>query len=303
MEPLTSVGLGRRILLVEDDPFLASMVKHVLTDQGFEVAVAHDAATGQEIAVEFDPDQALLDVMLGEGPSGVDLAHVLRATMPWVALVLVTNVRDLRAAGLPEPPPDTGIVNKNQVTDPQVLITAMKESLEGSQTPFITSQSPFGHLTHTQMTVLRMMAQGWSNEAIAAQRECSKSAVENRVYDVYRALDIGDDARINRRAEAVRIFVNAMGPVQRPQAASAMRDTDRFNALSSTQLQTLQLISQGYSNDAIARHRDISGSAVEKLISGIYRTLGLDADPDISRRCDVVRLYINTFGPMRRTDP
>lgn len=297
MSQHSSIGLGRRILLVEDDQGLADVVRRVLIDHGFEVAVARDAADGYELAQNFDPDQALLDVMLGEGPTGVDLAHSISITMPWIPLILLTNVLDLQAAGLPEPPPDTGLVHKAQAADLSVLIDAMEASFGGHELSGITSPSPFRHMTTTQVTVLRMMAQGWTNEAIARQRGCTRSAVENRVNDVYRLLLIGDHPEVNRRAEAVRIFVSAVGPVQRPGDSRNRLDLSR---LSPAQRQILPMLANGYSNESIARTRGCSESAVEQLLSGAYRAIRIDANPDISIRAEAVRLFINTFGPPAR---
>lgn len=53
-----------KILLVEDDEFLANMYKTKLTLEGFEVAHAGDGEKGLELASSENPDIILLDILL-----------------------------------------------------------------------------------------------------------------------------------------------------------------------------------------------------------------------------------------------
>jgi DNA-binding NarL/FixJ family response regulator len=53
-----------------------------------------------EAFLESDPDVAILDVALGKGASGIDLAHVARDAYPATALLLLTRYPDLSTAQL-----------------------------------------------------------------------------------------------------------------------------------------------------------------------------------------------------------
>lgn len=67
-----------RVLLVEDDDALREALAAALTEEGYEVD-AH--ADGMGIArLPAAPDLAVLDVRLGEGPTGLSVARVLRDT-------------------------------------------------------------------------------------------------------------------------------------------------------------------------------------------------------------------------------
>ena len=72
------VAWTRRLLVVEDDVLLASLLAESLGASGFDVAVASDAREARDRVDDFDPDVVLLDVALGSGPSGVHLAHALQ---------------------------------------------------------------------------------------------------------------------------------------------------------------------------------------------------------------------------------
>ena len=65
-----------RILIVEDDKDIARALQLRLVNKGFEVSVAHDAATATIVARKAKPDVALLDISM-PGGSGFDVAERL----------------------------------------------------------------------------------------------------------------------------------------------------------------------------------------------------------------------------------
>ena len=72
----------RRLLLVEDDGLTAATISELLTSHGFLVETVPGAAEAQRTAKDFDPDVALIDVSLGPGPTGADLALALSRSAP-----------------------------------------------------------------------------------------------------------------------------------------------------------------------------------------------------------------------------
>ena len=79
-----------RILIVEDEPLIASLVADVLTDGGHEVAgVASNFRSACERAERARPDLALVDIQLAGGDSGIDVARALSAL--GVASILVSS--------------------------------------------------------------------------------------------------------------------------------------------------------------------------------------------------------------------
>ncbi|HEY8025738.1 MAG TPA: response regulator [Burkholderiaceae bacterium] len=67
----------RRVLLVDDDPITLATISQILKKAGYETAQASSGKEALEIAVEFHPDLALLDVMMSE-MSGIELAKCLQ---------------------------------------------------------------------------------------------------------------------------------------------------------------------------------------------------------------------------------
>lgn len=205
----------RRVLLVEDDLLLASLMGQVLVDSGFEVEVCASESEGRRAVRTFDPDVALIDVHLGPGPLGLALAHVLSRIHPHVGILLLSRFEDLSAAGL-----DTGglpegsvFLAKSRITDRAALIDAVDTVLRGRIDPSGASDGhgPLSGLTRTQLSVLRLAAMGLTNTAIAQRRGTSPSNIEKRLRDVYETLGIVDDGERNPRVEAVRQYIAAAG--------------------------------------------------------------------------------------------
>jgi two-component system OmpR family response regulator len=66
-----------RLLLVEDDPTIAEFVSGGLREAGFAVDVASDGPAGLALALESQPDVAVVDLML-PGLDGLELIETLR---------------------------------------------------------------------------------------------------------------------------------------------------------------------------------------------------------------------------------
>ena len=90
-----------RLLLVEDDPELASVVAAGLREHGYQVGNAATYADGRHQAVDGDFDLLILDVLL-PGGSGFDLCRELRASAVATPILMLTarDTIDDRVAGL-----------------------------------------------------------------------------------------------------------------------------------------------------------------------------------------------------------
>jgi DNA-binding response OmpR family regulator len=77
-----------RVLVVEDERHIARLLDHILTKEGYEVEVAHDAESALEIIGSFGPDALLLDIGL-PGISGLDFLRQIRRDHRWAKLVVL----------------------------------------------------------------------------------------------------------------------------------------------------------------------------------------------------------------------
>lgn len=208
--------MQRRILVVEDDGFTSGLICAALQSAGFDVRSASSAVQARREVTSFDPDAAVIDLDLGAGASGVDLAHVLHHQHPGTALLVLTKLPDLRAAGYTESdlPPTCGYLRKEAVTDAQQLVASVERALADQVERMSREEeqeSPLARLTQTQFAVLRLVAQGYTTPSIAEMRGTTTSAVEKVLGSIYDALNISKDEGISPRSEAMRIFVQYAG--------------------------------------------------------------------------------------------
>ena len=207
-------GSGRRLLVVEDEPLTASLLAEALIAQGFAVAIAPDVLEARRAVKSFDPDGALIDISLGVGPSGLDLAHALSKQRPDIALLILTKHADPRTSGENTPviPENCGFLRKDRVRDTAYLLEQLESVLTDRASDVrddLAEDNPLAALNPRQLEVLRLMSMGYTNEFIAQYTDSSISSVERWVMQVFRALGLDAKGSINPRVEAVRIFIAA----------------------------------------------------------------------------------------------
>jgi DNA-binding response OmpR family regulator len=99
-QPAPDATEYRRILLVEDEPTIAGVVRDYLVQAGYQVVLAADGFTALRLAAERRPDLVLLDRML-PGLDGVEVCRRLRAahSVP-VIMLTALGTEDDRILGL-----------------------------------------------------------------------------------------------------------------------------------------------------------------------------------------------------------
>ena len=129
INPNAAKPAAGRVLIIEDDLFVAGLYRARLEAENYEVNYAQDGQTGFYRIHEWKPDLVLLDLML-PNINGLDILKKIRAERAYRELpVLVftnslvpTLLRDATDAGA------TYIFNKT-ATDPEQMLTAIRASL------------------------------------------------------------------------------------------------------------------------------------------------------------------------------
>jgi two-component system alkaline phosphatase synthesis response regulator PhoP len=113
--------MGRRILLVDDEPYILRILSFKLRREGFVTYEANSAEVAEQVLAEQDVDLILLDIALASPTTGFDLAAKLRddsktRDLPIIMLTargLASDIlrgRELGAAGYITKPFSTGEV-------------------------------------------------------------------------------------------------------------------------------------------------------------------------------------------------
>ena len=95
-----SIAMTERVLMIEDDVSLASMVGEYLGNAGVQVDAAHDAESGLAALSRIKPDAVILDVMLPD-LDGFEVCRRIRATSDVPVIMLTARGDDAdRIVGL-----------------------------------------------------------------------------------------------------------------------------------------------------------------------------------------------------------
>lgn len=89
MTSTQGIGVGRSVLVVEDDKAMSVALCDGLATEGFRVVCAADGEAGLTLATERKPDVVILDVMLPR-LNGLDVCRKLRAAGNDVPIIMLT---------------------------------------------------------------------------------------------------------------------------------------------------------------------------------------------------------------------
>ena len=210
-----------RLLVVEDDAFTRTSIVGALAGNGMEVI--DSVGTSAEAVSSFEknkPDAVLLDLDLGYGPTGLDLARAFRLRNPNVGLVMLTTYSDPRLlrAKLPDLPQGTEYLIKSNVGEIKIVSDAIKRAISNASSSKAKTRQPrhdiprdIQGMTDIQIETLRMVAQGHTNNEIAKQRFVSEKAVEQTIAKIAKALDIPAATNQNQRVHIARVYFRLTG--------------------------------------------------------------------------------------------
>lgn len=201
----------RKVLVVDDEPIIRNLIAERLDQSGFQAFSAADALSAKRVVLREDPDALVVDLDLGDGPSGTELITALNAINPALGFVLLTNytptASELKSARHIE------YLNKRDVSDIEIIVGALNRVLRDGEKqvlPDIT-QTRLGKLTQGQLEVLRLLSRGLTNQQIAQERGVGLRAIEQTIHRIYNTLGVGTTGGNSSRVTAARIYASEMG--------------------------------------------------------------------------------------------
>jgi len=78
-----------KILIVEDEPKVASFIKKGLEESNYEAEIAYDGLSAYKLALQYQYDLFILDVII-PGISGLDLCQKLKMQYPDIPILMLT---------------------------------------------------------------------------------------------------------------------------------------------------------------------------------------------------------------------
>lgn len=207
-----------KILLVENDKILLTMMANALHAKGYGiVGTASNATTGYSYFEKITPDVAILDVYLGPGPSGIDLATKMRIKQPNLAILFCTAFADprfaktssrllSRCAYLPKQNVTKMDQLMAQISEAQRLVNFPEEGAQRSPVP-----PELAALTNGDIELLELISSGFSNKEIAAKKDITIKSCENAIARLAKKLDVPHNAETNQRVLLTRKYITFSG--------------------------------------------------------------------------------------------
>jgi len=202
----------RSVVIVEDDSFMRSLLAEYLEKAGFLVSTASSAADARRQINAVDPDAVVIDIDLGPGQSGLDVAAALNTEANEVGIVFLTNYSDPRFAGeeLTRVHPKAAYLNKHMIEDSSTLLLALNAVLVERDVEAYRydkrTDRPMARLSASQIQALRLLAEGKTNQQIAEARQRSIDATESLITRTLASLGLDSNADINARVSAAKEF-------------------------------------------------------------------------------------------------
>ncbi len=182
-----------RVLLVEDDGFTRMLLCSQLREIGHDVvADVATAADGIAVLKICQPDLAILDLDLGPGPTGVDLAYAIRKAMPRVGILMLSTYVDIRLIGDFRPLPAGAVfMVKRSLTDTAALDSAMTMAvLREPVRPADPGALGMPRLRDGQLEIMRLIAYGYTNAEIARKRSLEEASVAKAIARLLQQLGL-----------------------------------------------------------------------------------------------------------------
>jgi DNA-binding NarL/FixJ family response regulator len=199
-----------RVLLVEDEDFTRTMVSEMLSASGINVLPVASVAEALKSMEEFDPHVVLTDLDLGHGPDGADLLTKVAEDRPWTGMVIMTAHAspELAINDVSRIPEQAGYIVKSELNSIHSLVSIIQESIimPGNFNGSDNVGEEKVTITSSQAEILRMIADGLSNAAIAEARGITLRAAEALIQRTFAALGVNGDSSINARVAAVRMW-------------------------------------------------------------------------------------------------
>jgi len=214
-----------RLVLAEDHYLVREGVRRVLEAQeGIEVAAVCDDLDSLLAAVEAEhPDVVVTDIRMPPGSTdeGIQAASRLRETHPEVGVVVLSQYAtpSYALALLASGSERRAYLLKERVKDEEQLVGAIRAVADGGSVmdPKVVEalvsesgrrdESPLHELTPREKDVLREMAEGKNNAAIAETLFLTERSVEKVIHSIFLKFGLTWEPAIHKRVKAVVLYL------------------------------------------------------------------------------------------------
>jgi DNA-binding NarL/FixJ family response regulator len=199
-----------KVLIVEENSFVRQLMFDLISNLGYECETASNYKDAIKLSLTFSPDLVITELDLGSKPTGVDLINTLIKEFPKIQLIALTaytspTLIDNKVKSFPS---RVQYILKNTFTKDTCFKEIIQNTLEHKTSSDSKSSKPSDaiFLSNSQAELLKLMARGLSNQAIAKKRGTTLRAVEALVNRTFDAMNLNENETTNLRVEAVKLW-------------------------------------------------------------------------------------------------
>ncbi len=214
-----------RLVLAEDHYLVREGVRRLLeSEDDLEVAAVCNDLDSLLAAVDAErPDVVVTDIRMppGDTDEGIQAATRLRETNPEVGVVVLSQYASPSyVLGLLEAGSEgRAYLLKERVKDLEQLVAAIRAVAEGGSVmdPKVVDalvaenargeDSPLSQLTPRERDVLREMAEGKNNAAIAEALFLTERSIEKVIHSIFLKLGLRWETAVHKRVKAVILYL------------------------------------------------------------------------------------------------
>ena len=212
-----------RVLVVDDDSFTRTALEGLLRNCGFSHLLTCEGVGAAMASVEvFNPQLAIVDLDLGEGPNGMDLVEVLRRKLPDLGIVVLSTYASPRLLGITSSqiPAEVVYLVKSDIESAEVLLGALRHCWEtdhdlNDDSAQISGMKIPSKMSDQHIQIMRLVAHGHSNAEIAERLVVSERTVEKSISRLIKSLNLNTDKSQNQRVKITQAYFGMAGLVRK----------------------------------------------------------------------------------------
>lgn len=220
-----------RLIVVDDHPLWRDTLRGLLEHDGVATVVA-EAATGDEaiaVAETVDADVILLDINMPR-MNGIDAARAISEAHADAKILMLSSLTEraevlasvragasgylLKTAGRDEVADAVRRIHGGEMVFPPELANVVLAELRGSSGADGDAATGLAALTARENDVLRLIADGASNQGIAKQLHLAAKTVEAHIASIFTKLGLEPSADDHRRVQAAVKFLQESDAVE-----------------------------------------------------------------------------------------
>lgn len=206
--------MATRVLVVENDDFTRFTLVAALRLKKLNVVCdSATAAAAIECSVKHQPNVALLDLDLGVGPTGLDIARLLRRNNSKIGIVFLTSLEDPRLLrGKKTVLPERSVyLVKHDINSPDLIIAAIDKSLEPIKDATQQLSSKASTLSDNYIDLMSLISEGYSNAEIAKKIFITEKSVEVAISRLAKKLNLSNENGANQRIKIAKVYFRLKG--------------------------------------------------------------------------------------------